>query len=145
MVLLGHVGSYRQIFGHIRRKYSRITNNQLLPVNIITDFETGLINAAETPSAIDIDICNSRWDFWNMTSSFSINGTPTIHGFYRDRVIPLVFALMVDRHVGSYRQIFGHIRRKYSRITNNQLLPVNIITDFYSSVIQLPQVNKQWP
>ena len=59
----------------------------------------------------------------------------TIHGFYRDRVIPLVFALMVDRHVGSYRQIFGHIRRKYSRITNNQLLPVNIITDFETGLI----------
>ena len=51
------------------------------------------------------------------------------------RVIPLVFALMVDRHVGSYRQIFGHIRRKYSRITNNQLLPVNIITDFETGLI----------
>jgi hypothetical protein len=59
----------------------------------------------------------------------------TIHGFYRDRVIPLVFALMVDRHVGSYRQIFGHIRRKYSRITHNQLLPVNIITDFETGLI----------
>jgi hypothetical protein len=58
-----------------------------------------------------------------------------IHWYYRDRVIPLVFSLMVDRHVGSYRQIFGHIRRKYSRITNNQLLPVNIITDFETGLI----------
>ncbi|CAG2208063.1 unnamed protein product [Mytilus edulis] len=54
----------------------------------------------------------------------------TIHGFYQDRVIPFVFALMTTRQVGHYRQIFSHIKRKYARITNNPFAPLRIISDF---------------
>ncbi|CAG2218504.1 unnamed protein product [Mytilus edulis] len=59
----------------------------------------------------------------------------TIHGFYRDRVIPLVFALMTDRNVANYRQILGHLKRRYSRLTNNQLTPTNIISDFETAIM----------
>ncbi|CAC5421144.1 unnamed protein product [Mytilus coruscus] len=54
----------------------------------------------------------------------------TIHGFYKDRVIPIVFALMTIIQVGHYRQIFAHIKRKFARLTNNQLAPLRIISDF---------------
>ena len=59
----------------------------------------------------------------------------TVHGFYRDRVIPLVFVLMHDRQIGTYRQVFSHIKRKFNRLTGNQLQPTNIITDFETGLI----------
>ncbi|CAC5420495.1 unnamed protein product [Mytilus coruscus] len=43
-----HIGSYRQIMRHIKRRYRRLTNNDLSPQNIVSDFETGMITAAET-------------------------------------------------------------------------------------------------
>ncbi|CAG2206194.1 unnamed protein product [Mytilus edulis] len=59
----------------------------------------------------------------------------TIHGFYRDRVIPFVYALMTDKHIGSYRQIMRHIKRRYRRLTNNDLSPQNIVSDFETGMI----------
>ena len=42
------VGHYRQIFSPIKRRYARITKNQLAPTKIISDYETAMMSAAET-------------------------------------------------------------------------------------------------
>lgn len=59
----------------------------------------------------------------------------TIHGFYKDRVIPFVFALMTDTHVVDYSNIFGHLKRRYTRLTNNRLAPTNIMSDFETGIM----------
>ncbi|CAG2236469.1 unnamed protein product [Mytilus edulis] len=59
----------------------------------------------------------------------------TIHGFYRDRVKPFVYALITDKHIGSYRQITRHIKRCYRRLTDNDLSPQNIVSDFETGMI----------
>ncbi|CAC5373866.1 unnamed protein product [Mytilus coruscus] len=55
--------------------------------------------------------------------------------FFRERVIPLVFALMTDRNVANYRQILGHLKRSYARLTNNQPAPINIISDYATGIM----------
>lgn len=70
----------------------------------------------------------------------------TIHGLYQDRVVPFVFVLMTGKEIGQYRQIFSHIKRRYNRITNNQLSPDRIISDFEIAMMnaaetEFPQSN----
>ena len=70
----------------------------------------------------------------------------SIHGLYQDRVVPFVFVLVTGKEIGQYRQIFSHIKRRYNRITNNQLSPDRIISDFEIAMMnaaetEFPQSN----
>lgn len=58
----------------------------------------------------------------------------TVHGFYQDRVIALVFVLMGQRLVGNYTHIFQDLKRKIFELTANQWQPRLFISDFETAI-----------
>lgn len=69
------------------------------------------------------------------TAPFPYMQFVTIHGLYHGHVIPLVFALLTNKTVGLYRQLFSHLKRYTRRVTGRALRPVNIVLDFEQAIL----------
>jgi len=57
------------------------------------------------------------------------------HGLFHGHVIPLVFALLTNKTVGLYRQLFSHLKRYTRRVTGRCLRPANIVLDFEQAIL----------
>jgi hypothetical protein len=64
----------------------------------------------------------------------------TIHGYFRDRVIPLVFCLLNGKQVGQYRKILRHIKRKTLRVSGQPFDPQKLVCDFEAAIIAAIQM-----
>ncbi|CAH1242479.1 Hypp6752 [Branchiostoma lanceolatum] len=54
----------------------------------------------------------------------------TIYGLFHCRCLPLVMALMTERTIAAYRQIFKHAKAKVRPLTGHRLRPRRIVIDF---------------
>ncbi|KAK6195696.1 hypothetical protein SNE40_001068 [Patella caerulea] len=54
----------------------------------------------------------------------------TIHGNYRNRVLPFVMGLMVGRTVGHYRHVLGVVKAAVRRESGHRWRPRKVISDF---------------
>jgi FLYWCH zinc finger domain/MULE transposase domain len=54
----------------------------------------------------------------------------TIHGLFRDVIVPLTFSLVSGKTTGQYRQIFSHISNQLTVMFHRRWSPVNIVCDF---------------
>jgi MULE transposase domain len=54
----------------------------------------------------------------------------TIHGNYKDRVLPLAFCMLSSKTTALYREMFQQLQRHVRRITGNDLAPGRAICDF---------------
>ena len=59
----------------------------------------------------------------------------SVLGDYNGRVVPLITALMTNRTVGDYRQVFQKIKRSVRRITGQQWEPKSTVVDFEQALI----------
>ncbi|CAH1240905.1 Hypp6187 [Branchiostoma lanceolatum] len=59
----------------------------------------------------------------------------TIHGLFHGRCLSLVMALMTERTIAAYRQIFKQAKAKVRRLTGHRLRPRRIVMDFVVSLI----------
>jgi len=59
----------------------------------------------------------------------------TIHGFFRDTVVPLCFCLLSGKTVGHYRQLLLHVRRKLRQLGHRTWHSQNVICDFEVALI----------
>ncbi|CAH1240948.1 Hypp6238 [Branchiostoma lanceolatum] len=59
----------------------------------------------------------------------------TIYGLFHGRCLSLVMALMTERTIAAYRQIFKHARTKVRRLTGHRLRPRRIVMDFKVGLI----------
>ena len=59
----------------------------------------------------------------------------SVFGDYNGRVVPLITALMTNRTVGDYRQVFQKIKRSVRRITGQQWEPESSVVDFEQALI----------
>jgi hypothetical protein len=70
-----------------------------------------------------------------------IDGTfVTIHGYFRDRLIPLVFCLLNGKQVGQYRKILRLIKRKTLRVSSQPFAPQKLVCDFEAAIIAAIQI-----
>jgi hypothetical protein len=59
----------------------------------------------------------------------------TIHGKFRNRILPFVGCLMTGKTVGQYRQILQAIKRHVREITGHRWRPLKVICDFEQALI----------
>jgi hypothetical protein len=59
----------------------------------------------------------------------------TIHGFFHDRVVPLIFCLLTGKQIGQYRQLLKHVKNRVRQLTGHKFRPRQIVCDFESSLI----------
>lgn len=66
-----------------------------------------------------------------------------IHGQYRGRAIPLIYALLPDKEATTYDNLFTVIKDKYEEENGEDFAPVQIITDMESG--QLVSIPRSFP
>ena len=59
----------------------------------------------------------------------------TIHGKYRDRVLPFVTALLTGKTIGHYRQLLQVVKRDIRRTSGHRWRPNRVICDFEQAFI----------
>ena len=59
----------------------------------------------------------------------------TIHGFFRNQVLPFVFCLLDGKAQMQYQQIFRHLKRQVRIDSNHRLRPTIAICDFEAGLI----------
>lgn len=59
----------------------------------------------------------------------------TIHGEYRERVIPLATALLTGKTIGHYRQVLQVLKREIRRTSGHRWRPNRVVCDFEYSII----------
>jgi len=59
----------------------------------------------------------------------------TIHGFYREIVIPMCFCLLSDKTIAQYRQVLSHVAAKVRANSRRPWRPTNVICDFEIAMI----------
>ena len=58
------------------------------------------------------------------------NQISTVHALVQDHAVVLVICLMVNRDIGSYRQVIQVLKNKILEVTNRRWRPTNVISDF---------------
>lgn len=59
----------------------------------------------------------------------------SIHGKYRDRVLPMSFCMLSSKSTALYREMFQQLKNHVKRLTGNDLTPTRAVCDFEISLI----------
>ena len=69
----------------------------------------------------------------------------TVHGLFRDNVIPLCFCLLAGKTTGHYRQLLQRLRDKLRALRLRRWNPQNVMCDFEIAIIRPTAVQTELP
>lgn len=121
--------------------------------NIISSKGESMVAVNDIENNIVIFTCTTNLQFLSLVKTIYVDGTFTyctkffcqlftIHGFYNNHYIPLIFCLLPSKCGEVYEYVFRNIKRLCSNL-NLEFSPVEMYSDFEKSILN--SASKIWP
>lgn len=125
----------------------------LVSNNMLSSKGESMIAVNDIEKNIVIFTCTTNLQFLSLVNTIYVDGTFTyctkffcqlftIHGFYNNHYIPLVFCLLPSKCCDVYEYVFENIKRLCSNL-NFEFCPVEIYSDFEKSILN--SASNIWP